>query len=467
MTTQTPYRTNIQLFLSAATISTLLVLYITYGLLSTGTYYDDDIAHYMIARFSPQHPELFFSTWGRPAFTILYSPAALLGFSAVKVFSAIIAGATCAGGIYLARLYGLRWYWLAAVFIGLQPEFLRQSFSCLTELTFAFIFCIALIAYKKQNWPLMALASGWLPLARYESLPIVLLFALILIRHKKYHLLFFVAAPLLVQNGFWAVKERNISFLLFPFDKLFGLNPNAVKPDYGTGDAFYYLRLLPVAYGGIGFLLFCYGALREKIGILHLCVLMYIGTLSITYWLLPSAGIAGYVRHLSVIAPAVGVLSAIGMEKFFDYLASVFSASVGRRYRVVALAAKIGIVLSLAFFTVRTVQPFYLAEEQKTAMQAANWFKNSGYKDRLLLGSHTYFRYGIDMDIYDRSVFLPITVRNIDQSPRGSIIVWDSHYSHRLKYQTPLEILQDDTRFLLLQSWDSGNFKMFIYEKLV
>jgi hypothetical protein len=466
MTTQTLYRPNIHLFLSASIISMLVVLYISYGLMSTGTYYDDDIAHYMIARFSWNHPELFFNTWGRPAFTLLYSPAALLGFSTVRVFSAIIAGATCAGGIYLARLYGMRWYWLAAVFIGLQPEFLRQSFSGLTELTFAFIFCIALIAYKKQNWPVMALASGWLPLARYESLPIVLLFALILIRHKKSHLLFFVAGPLLVQNGFWAIKEQNISFLLFPFDKLFGLNPNAGKPDYGTGDAFYYFRLLPVAYGGIGFVLLCYGALREKIGILHLCVLLYIGTLSITYWLMPAAGVAGYVRHLSVISPAVGLLSAIGLEKFFDSLATVFSASVRHRYRVVFFAAKIGIVLSLAFFTVRSVQPFYLAEEQQTVMQAANWFKNSSYKDRLLLGSHAYFRYGIDMDIFDRSVFLPITVRNIYQAPRGSIIVWDSHYSHRLKYKTPLEILQDDKQFRLLQSWNSRDFKMFIYEKL-
>ena len=466
MTTQTTCRTNIHLVLSAAIISMLVILYISYGLRSTGTYYDDDIAHYTIAHFSWNHLELFFNTWGRPAFTILYSPAALLGFSAVRVFSAIIAGATCACGIYLARLYNVRWYWLAAVFIGLQPEFLRQSFSSLTELSFAFVFCITLIAHKKQNWLVMALASGWLPLARYESLPIVLLFALILMQQKKFHLLLLVAGPLLVQNGFWAIKEQNVSFLLFPFDKLFGLNSNAGKPDYRTGDAFYYFRLLPVAYGGIGFVLFCYGALREKVGVLHLCILLYMGTLSITYWLLPGAGVAGYVRHLSAVSPAVGVLSAIGLEKFFDSLTTVFSASAQHSCKVVALVAKISIVLTLTFFTVRSVQPFYINKEQQVVMQAANWFKNSSYKDRLVLGSHAYFRYGIDIDIFDRSVFLPITVQNIYQSPKGSIIVWDSHYSHRLKWQTPLEILQDGTRFRLLQSWDSGKFKLFIYEKL-
>lgn len=465
MTTQTTYRTNIQLVLSAASISMLVILYILYGLRSTGTYYDDDIVHYMIARFSWNHPEQFFNTWGRPAFTLLYSPAALFGFNAVRVFSAIIAGATCAGGIYLARLYNVRWYWLAAVFIGLQPEFLRQSFSSLTELTFAFIFCIALIAYKKQNWPVMALASGWLPLARYESLPIVLLFAIILIQHKKFHLLLLVAGPLLVQNGFWAIKEQDVSLLLFPFDKLFGLNSNAPKYGFGTGDALYYFRVLPAAYGWIGFVLLCYGALREKVGILHLCIFLYIVTIDTAYWLMPSAGVAGYVRHLSVMSPAVGVLSAIGLEKFFDSLSTVLSASV-RRYKVVVLVAKILIILSLAFFTVRSVQPFYIGKEDRVVMQAANWFKNSSYKNRLVLGSHGYFRYGIDIDIFDRSVFLPITVQNIYQSPKGSIIAWDSHYSHRLLYLTPLEILQDDTRFRLLQSWNTGKFRLFIYEKL-
>jgi len=465
MATQAKDRTKLHLVLTVAIIFMLIILFISYGVRSTGTYYDDDIAHYIIARFSWKHPTLFFNTWGRPVFTLLYAPIALLSFSAVRIFSAIIAGATCLGGIYLARLYNVRWYWLAAIFIGLQPEFLRQSFSGLTELSFAFVFCIALIAYKKQNWVIMALASGLLPLARYESLPIVLVFALILIQHKKFYLLLLVAGPLLIQNSFWAIMHQNFSSLLFPLDQLLGLRQNAVKFDYGTGDALYYIRLLPKAFGGIIFVLLCYGAIREKFGVLHLCILLTIGTLSITYWLLPAAGVAGYVRHLSVMAPAVGVLATIGLEKFFESFTTLFSTSLQHRYEVVTLVAKISIVLGLAVFTVSSVQPFYLNEEQQVVIQAANWFKNSDYKDRLVLGSHIYFEYVIDRDVLDRSAFLPITLQNVYQSPKGSIIVWDSHYSNHLDWNTPLEILQDGTRFHLLQSWNKGDFKLFIYEK--
>jgi hypothetical protein len=444
----------------------LTILFISYGVRSTGTYYDDDIAHFLIARFSWKHPELFFNTWGRPTFTILYAPIAILGFSAVKIFSAVIAGATCLGGIYLARLYNVRWYWLAAIFIGLQPEFLRQSFSSLTELSFAFVFCIALIAYKKQKWTVMALASGLMPLARYESLPIVLVFALILIQRKKFYLLLLVAAPLFIQNSFWAIKEQTLSFLLFPFDKVLGIAPNTVKFDYGTGDALYYIRSLPAAYGVIGFVLMCYGALREKFGILHICIGLTIGTLSITYWLIPSAGIAGYVRHLSIMAPAVGVLSAIGLEKLFDSFTAAFPASLQHRLEIAASAAKILLLIILAVFTVSKVQPFYINKEQQVVLQAAHWLGDSAYKDQPVLSSHTYFTYGVDLYGFDSSRLMPITLENIRQSPKGSIIVWDSHYSHRLKWKTPLDILQDGTRFRLLQYWNSRNFKLLIYEKL-
>ena len=112
-----------------------------YGLLSTGTYYDDDIAHYLIARYAWKHPGLFMQTWGRPAFTILYAPAAALGFGAVRCFSAVLAGVVCFMAARLAKLYGVRWYWLAALLTGFQPEVLKLAFSCLTELTFMFILC--------------------------------------------------------------------------------------------------------------------------------------------------------------------------------------------------------------------------------------------------------------------------------------------------------------------------------------
>jgi hypothetical protein len=134
----------------------LVGLFISYTLRSTGTYQDDDIAHFLIARWSWHHPHLLLDTWGRPAFTILYAPVAPLGLFAVRIYSALLAGIVCGGAALLARLYGLRWYYLAVPLTGLQPEFVRQAFSSLTELTFALILCLTLIAYRQRYWTLYA-----------------------------------------------------------------------------------------------------------------------------------------------------------------------------------------------------------------------------------------------------------------------------------------------------------------------
>jgi hypothetical protein len=493
------FKGNINLWLTIGLLGVLVLLFMSYGARSVGTYYDDDIAHYLIARFSWKHPELFFNTWGRPVYTILYAPAALLGFGAVKAWSALLAGLTCLGGAYLARLYRVRWYWLAAIFIAFQPEFLRQSFSSLTELSFALVLCIALIAYKKQSWTVMALAVGFLPLARYESLLIVLMFAVILLQHRKPYLIMLMAAPLLVQNAFWAIKGQNITLLLFPFDQLLGLRASTSNLDYGTGDVLYYLRLLPVAYGGITFVFFCYGAIRQKLGILQLSVVFALGTLAVTYWLLPAAGVAGYIRHLAVVAPAVGVLAAIGLEGLFDHSVSrgqqILAFSLGAllavwlwirqipsgcvaaltvmastvvkpRHDMLVKLVKIGFVIGLAVSTLSLVQPFSSTLERQITARAADWFSGSKYTDRLVLASHTYFKYSADLDEFDPNVFLQITPQNIERAPLGSIIVWDSHYSHRLAWNTPLEMLQNQSRFRLLQSWDENNFQLYIYEKI-
>jgi hypothetical protein len=454
------HQANPDFWLSLITTVSLVAVFLSYGARSTGTYFDDDIAHYLICHFSWRHPQLFLDTWGRPTFTLLYAPAAAFGFSAVKVFSALLAGATCLLGAYLARLYGVRWSWLAAAFIGLQPEFLRQSFSCLTELSFAFVLGIALIAQKKHKWALMAAAVGWLPLARYEALPIVFMFAVILVQKKKMAHLLLVVGPMFIQNSFWALKEAQPAYLIFPFDQLLGWRMNAAMYDYGALGAFHYIRLLPAAFGWIGLILACWGgALREKLGTLQLSVLLSVGTLSLTSWLLPSAGVAGYARHLAGVAPAVGVLAAIGLEKMFRYLAR-------RKTQAISLGLSAVLIGGLMVTAFSSVRPFGLGRADRVALKAATWFKNSSYRDRLVLGSHAYFVYGANLDRFDRHVFLRLTRQNLSQAPAGSIIVWDSHYSPRLRSDVRLEILRKGRRFRRLRSWDTGDFRILIYEKI-
>ncbi|MEP7189834.1 MAG: hypothetical protein ABI901_11650 [Roseiflexaceae bacterium] len=186
------------------TVLSLIALYISYTLRSSGTYQDDDIGHFLISRWSWKHPELLFDVWGRPAFTLLYAPVAPFGLLTARIYSAILAGIVCLGSALLAKAYNLRLYWLSALFAGLQPEFVRQGFSTLTELSLALWLCVALIAHKQKRLTLMAFAAGWLPLARYETIPILAIMLWILFRQRRFGLCCLALAPLLIWNGYWA-----------------------------------------------------------------------------------------------------------------------------------------------------------------------------------------------------------------------------------------------------------------------
>src|SRR5436190_15352473 len=196
-------------------VLSLIALYVSYTLRSSGAYQDDDIGHFLIARWSWKHPELLFDVWGRPAFTLLYAPVAPLGLAATRIYSALLAGLVCLGSALLAKAYDLRLYWLAALFAGLQPEFVRQGFSTLTELSLALWLCVALIAHQQRRLALMAFAAGWLPLARYETIPILAIFLLILLKQRRFGLCCLALAPLLIWNGYWAVSMQDWRRILF------------------------------------------------------------------------------------------------------------------------------------------------------------------------------------------------------------------------------------------------------------
>jgi hypothetical protein len=486
-------------------VLSLIALYISYTLRSSGTYQDDDIGHFLIARWSWKHPELLFDIWGRPAFTLLYAPIAPLGLTATRIYSAILAGLVCLGSALLAKAYDLRLYWLAALFAGLQPEFVRQGFSTLTELSLALWLCVALIAHRQRRPALMAFAAGWLPLARYETIPILAIFILILLKQRRFGLCCLALAPLLTWNGYWAFSMQDWRRLLFPFSVVLLRSTQPVF-SYGTGPLWYYPARLPVAFGGLCFVLAVNGFLRLRFGLLQLCTIIVVAVLSLSYWKFPAAAVAGYIRHLAVLAPVVGVLATAGFESLFCPVESIRSrwaiklavlcaglASLGFamigwytrgilypdaivaplisvlllfkkppiRWRMLALIT----VLMIAITTITHIQPFQLNNEQRMSIDAANWLKASAYRNRIVLAANVWFAFAYDLDTYDRSVYRSLTPTEMQQTPVGSIIVWDSHYAPRFVGEAPLS-LEDGTLLRLIHTYQSSDSTLYLYEKV-
>jgi hypothetical protein len=476
----------------------LCALYVMYALRSSGVYDDDVIGHWLIARWSWRHPELFLNTWGRPAFTILYAPVAPFGLKAAQLFSAVLAALVCVGSARLAQSYGLRWSWLAALFTGLEPEFARQGFAALTELVGAGCLCMALLGMARRRWWLAASGAALLPFARYELLPLLLLFMAALMRERRWTYAGMALLPLLAWNWYNAWAAGAWQLILFPFDRLLG-QPAGIIFDYGSGPLTHYVALLPDAFGGACLVLAALGLLRLRVGLLHACVFIVVAVLSVSYWAIPSTGIAGYIRHLAVLVPVVGVLAVAGVEHLADqgarpwqrwsavgvlvalggwllarqlYADVVVAASAAAgllifgQFRRYAAGVAAQALLIMLLTVLLTVQPYRINGEQQQAWEAGQWLRASDYRNRVVLGSHAWFTYGSGVDPYDRAAYRPIMPNEIDAAPVGSVIVWDSHYSARLVWQTPHALVQRDPRFQLLRQFTNRGFELDVYEKV-
>ena len=78
------------------------------------------------------------------------------------------------------------------------------------------------------------------------------------------------------------------------------------------------------------------------------------------------------------------------------------------------------------------------------------------------------FAYGGDIDPFDRTAYRQLQPAEVEAAPVGSILVWDSQYSPRLLWQTPLSLLESSPRFQRLQSYhrDDPLFDLHIFLKV-
>jgi hypothetical protein len=70
------------------------------------------------------------------------------------------------------------------------------------------------------------------------------------------------------------------------------------------------------------------------------------------------------------------------------------------------------------------------------------------------------------LDYYERAECQPLTPENIGEALAGSIVVWDSHYSGRLVWHTPLSLLEEEQKFKMIKEWNEGGFRVLVFEKL-
>ncbi len=295
-----------------------LVLWVAYGRLSPGTFNDDDVVHFFMARQSLHDPSLWISLWGRPLFTFLYAVPAAIGYGAVEFVTAVVSALTLWMTWKLAAAAGVRSRLAALFFTAWQPFFFKLGYSALVEPLGALCLVTGLWARLTSRLRLAALMVGLLPLTRFELIFVAGFILIPLLRQRARTAILIAAAPLVLWNSAGWFFEGNPLWL--PAELLAGRFTRSL-----VGQPFsHYFRALPMIVGGAILPFFLLGLLpairrtdqRGK-NLLRAVFTIHLLVLALLAWEIHDiGGSVGYLRHFVSLAPVIGVLAAAGADRW-------------------------------------------------------------------------------------------------------------------------------------------------------
>jgi hypothetical protein len=398
---------------------------------SPGAANHDEITHVLIARDAWRDPGGLLNPFGRPFNTILYALPALWGMTGARVASLAFSILTVIVLTHLARSLGLRRLYLIPLFMWFQPWFADLSYTAMTEVPFALLLVCGLVLAAADRDDCASIAFGLLPLVRYEGIVITAAWCLYrLVRGRPGNVLISIA-PLLAYEVAYALAFHRSAM----GDVYFTAKPPTL---YGTGG---WTHFLPAIYRGVGPAVLGLGAVgvvlwrrgRPRAGagvVVAVAYALYFGVHTILYRFgLFASG--GYALFLLPLAPGAGLAAALGAEGLV--------ASAGRVRFVSAKAARavaVGLVSVAAVAAIAAtlrVPPRPLDREGIAVEQAIGWLKAHGSPRTSIVASHPWFFLFYD---YPRRPFPPLgaTPSASLDLPRGTLMIWDRHYSDRVGF---------------------------------
>jgi hypothetical protein len=121
-------------------------------------------------------------------------------------------------------------------------------------------------------------------------------------------------------------------------------------------------------------------------------------------------------------------------------------------------------------FTLFTEKPKQQSPENETLSEMAEWFNKDGKNPPEVLYNHSLILFYGNIFGAERDKFKILNMKSLEEAPKGTLIIWDSHYSYRPEYKndTKLEYLQNNPNFKLINQFMSPDrrFAAFIFEKL-
>jgi hypothetical protein len=425
---------------------------------STGASLDDEIGHYLLSRDSFRFPQNLLDVWGRPVNTLIYALPAQFGWLGARLFSLLLSAATVVFTTRLAALVGARFLFLVPALLWFQPWFANLGYTVITEVPFTLWLTAGTYFWAAGRYTTASCFLGLLPLTRHEGIALTGLWVVYMLFRRNWKAAAVAAFPML------AFQLLHLAFAGAQGYAIY-LQPHPTD-QYGQGDWLHFVRPLRWDVGApvvilaiVGFFssYWLKGRRRFFTGFL---IYFMIHAVIYRFGLFASGG---YSLFLLPIAPAFAVAGALGLEKITAQCERVWARmvpGVSIPHRVIALGVAMVAAVVIAYGMRKP--PQLLGDEAFALQQASAWLKEAGLGSRPTVATNVNFYYFHALRVGPGSYWW--VVPKLTGLTKGTIVVWDRHYSS--VSGLPLsDLTASDNGWRRLASFGTDEFTV-IFEKL-
>ena len=474
--------------------SAIFVLLATIAIRSDGTYdTGDGISHYIISRFSFQHPELFYDLWGKPLFTLLSSPFSQFGLKGIAIFNITCGMLSALCAFRIAKLIKLKHAWAILFFCIFSPIYFGVLNSGLTEPLFSLLLVFSILRCFQGKGLQAAFIFSFAPFVRPEANFLIPVFVVYFLFNKN-----FKAIPLLFAGTvlFSVIGYFHFHDILWLKTQSPYTAANGMKYGEVHGEFFSYLKeyehligkalLYPFVAGCFFFFLYPFirkfeGKVegekeglsvlffKEEFLLLYGCLFAVIIVHTVVWWkgIFPTLGL---LRYMSNIIPLASILCLRGLNFIFIYVNSKW------------IRLTITIIFCAWIFSTPFNEFYYpftfVQGEEAVVKQSSDWLLKEHLEKNMIYSSHPYSIPLIGIDPYDGTKFNRCVSLHADKPGEGvpvnSIIIWDAHYSAHDDH-LPAKIFLESSDFKLLKKFEPPQpftvfgdtpFEMYIFQRI-
>jgi hypothetical protein len=411
----------------------IIVLYLFDGTGDSG----DSVMHYLFAKHSFQHHELFFDHWAKPLFVLLASPFAQFSMLGMKLFNACVMLVCSAFTFKTIEKLRIENPGMGAIILICTPLTFVLTFSGLTEPLFATLLIASLYLFVSDRLLIGCITASLLPFVRSEGLIILgVIFIYLLARRELKRIpwlatgsiMYMLAGAIVKGNLLWVFTEIPYAQLESPYHQLYS----------EKGRIFHFIIQMNYVVGVPTYALFWIGVvsyivnIRKIIFNLNLTILV-LGSFAAffiahsLFWYLGIFNSMGLKRVLIGIMPLIAIISLTGLN-------TVLSLA-GRSAILKKIVLPILLIVLLVFpFTsnpaaIHWEKDLNLASDQKLTLQIATFLQENSLSDRRMFYMHPYLSESLSLDWFDSSKRGNLNKEGINEIQSGDVVIWDNWFA--------------------------------------